>query len=486
MITLFLFDSSNLENTIAQFRDSEPISKIFVLSNKHSITLEGYKNLFTALPYSTETFRLIASNTETQFALIVFPGRVIPGQFSAERFLSVAIAAGAGMVYSDYYEIKNNVPCSHPLLDYQYGSVRDDFDFGRMYLLNRNALAEWVNNINHIYKYAGFYDCRLAVSLNYPIVHLNELLYSAENEEQNNSGEKQFEYVDPKNRQVQLEMESAFTAYLKNIDAYLKPEFQSVKKSNEEFPVKASVIIPVQNRVKTISDALNSALRQKTNFDFNVIVIDNHSNDGTTQLLKKAFARRQDIVHLIPQRNDLGIGGCWNAAVHSNHCGMYAVQLDSDDLYASENTLQKIVDTFDSSDCAAVVGSYKLTDFDLNEIPPGIIDHREWTEDNGRNNALRINGLGAPRAFYTPILREIKFPNVSYGEDYAVMLAITRKYKLERIYEPIYLCRRWEGNSDAGLSIVQSNMYNYYKDKIRTFEILSRQKLVKEIKNGII
>ncbi len=471
-----MFDSSNPENTIDQFRDSETISKIFVLSNKHSLTLNGCKNLFTTLPFSTETFRLIASNTETPFALVVFPGRVIPGQFSAERFLSAALSTGAGIVYADYYELKNNIPFPHPLIDYQYGSVRNDFDFGMLILFNKQALNDWVNNSNHSYKYAGFYDCRLTISLNYPTVHLNEFLYSAESEEQSDGGQKQFEYVDPKNREVQLEMEDAFTNYLKKIGAYLKPEFQSVKKSNEDFPVKASVIIPVKNRVRTISDALNSALSQKTNFDFNVIVIDNHSNDGTTEVIKKASASSVKIIHLIPQRTDLGIGGCWNLAVHINNCGMYAVQLDSDDLYADGNTLQKIIDKFDSSDCAAVVGSYKLTDFDLNEIPPGIIDHREWTEENGRNNALRINGLGAPRAFYTPVLREIKFPNVSYGEDYAVMLNISRKYKIERIYEPIYLCRRWEGNSDAGLSIGQSNVYNFYKDKIRTFEILSRQK----------
>ena len=157
------------------------------------------------------------------------------------------------------------------------------------------------------------------------------------------------------------------------------------------------------------------------------------------------------------------------------HCGRFAIQLDSDDLYINHHVLQRIVDTFHEHQCAMVIGSYKMVNFKLEEIPPGIIDHKEWTPDNGRNNALRVNGLGAPRAFYTPLLRQIRIPNVSYGEDYATALAISREY---RIYEPLYLCRRWEGNSDADLNIQRVNANNYYKDKIRMIEILARQQKI--------
>jgi glycosyltransferase involved in cell wall biosynthesis len=310
-----------------------------------------------------------------------------------------------------------------------------------------------------------------------PVVRIAEYLYTKAETDARRSGEKQFDYVDPRNRAVQVEMEFAATDHLKRIGAYLKPRFTPVSFRDGGFPVEASVVIPVRNRARTVGDAVASVLRQRPSFPFNVIVVDNHSDDGTTEILRDLAAGDGRVVHHVPQRTDLGIGGCWNEAVHHPLCGRFAVQLDSDDLYRDETTLQRMVDSFRAEKCAMVIGSYQMTNFQLQEIPPGVIDHKEWTPDNGRNNALRINGLGAPRAFYTPILRRIKVPNVSYGEDYAVGLAISREYRIGRIYEPVYLCRRWEGNSDADLDIAKQNAYNHYKDKVRTFEILARRRM---------
>src|SRR5690606_14537760 len=324
-------------------------------------------------------------------------------------------------------------------------------------------------------------------SRHYSVLRIPEFLYSSVQIDARKSGEKLFDYVNPKNRDVQIEMEKAATEHLKKINAYLKPEFEEVNydSAKDEFEFEASVIIPVKNRVKTIGDAVQSVLKQRTDFPFNLIVVDNYSTDGTTELLKDFASKDKRVVHLIPERKDLGIGGCWNEGVHHKNCGRYAVQLDSDDIYQDENTLQKIVDVFRKEKCAMVVGSYRLTDFQLNEIPPGLIDHKEWTPDNGSNNALRINGLGAPRAFFTPVLREIKVPNVSYGEDYAVGLAISRKWKIGRIYEPVYLCRRWDDNTDASLAIGKLNLHNHYKDKVRTIELLARQRMLAERQSAV-
>ncbi|MFZ0452279.1 MAG: glycosyltransferase family 2 protein, partial [Ignavibacteriaceae bacterium] len=385
-------------------------------------------------------------------------------------------STGAGILYSDYME-KSTAVKLHPVTDYQPGSIRDDFQFGPLLFLETEAFKK---HLSSNYNYAGLYDVRLNVSISYKILRIPEYLYNSIKPELKKTREKQFDYVDPQNSERQLEMESAASEHLKKIGAYLKPEFQKIDLKKDVFKNEASIIIPVKNRVNTIKDAVESALRQETNFAFNIIVVDNYSNDGTTDILKEYADTNEKIIHIIPARKDLAIGGCWNEAVNHTECGQFALQLDSDDLYL-KNTVQKIVDTFNKDKCAAVIGSYKLTDFNQNEIPPGIIDHKEWTEENGRNNALRINGFGAPRAFYTPLLRQTRLPNVSYGEDYALCLEISRKYKLARIFEPVYLCRRWEGNTDSSLSVEKENANNFYKDKIRTFEILARKKLNAEI-----
>ena len=327
------------------------------------------------------------------------------------------------------------------------------------------------------FQYAGLYALRLAVSRQRPITRVGEHLYGKVELDVRKSDQKQFDYVDPKNRAVQIEMEAAATEHLKQIGAWLKPRFKTPNLDDAAFQTEASVIIPVKNRVKTVGDAVSSVLKQQTTFPFNLIVVDNHSTDGTTDLLRSFAQKDNRMVHLIPERQDLLIGGCWNEAIMHSACGRFAVQLDSDDIYSDEATLQKIVDAFHREKCAAVIGSYRMTNFKLEEIPPGVIDHREWTPDNGRNNALRIHGLGAPRAYYTPIIRSIRFPNVSYGEDYAAVLAVSREYQIARIYEPIYLCRRWEGNSDAGIDVAKQNAFNLYKDKLRTFEIMARQRM---------
>jgi len=324
------------------------------------------------------------------------------------------------------------------------------------------------------YRFAGLYDLRLKISQHHSIMHLPEMLYTETDSDIRKSGEKQFDYVDPGNRGVQIEMEEACTDHLKRINGWLKPEFRSISFDADNFEYEASVIIPVKNRVKTISDAIKSVLSQETKFKFNLIVIDNHSTDGTTDLVK-AFAKKDDrLVHIIPERKDLFIGGCWNEGIFHEKCGKFAVQLDSDDLYIDNNVISRIIDAFYDQQCAMVVGSYKMVNFDLDDLPPGVIDHSEWTPENGRNNALRINGLGAPRAFYTPVIRNIGVPNVSYGEDYAVGLAISRHYQIGRIYEPLYLCRRWEGNTDAALDVNKMNAHNLYKDRLRTIELLAR------------
>jgi SpoIID/LytB domain protein len=430
---------------------------------------------------STTSLLEINDTTDAEFVLLcIRPTKVVIGQNCLHRMLQVAVDTQAAMVYSDHYAMENGKLVKHPVIDYQSGSVRDDFEFGSLLLIRADLFHQWarMQNDDNVLQYAALYDLRLFLSRKGEIFHLNEYLYTEEELDLRKSGEKQFDYVNPRNREVQIEMEKVVTAHLAAIHAlvdvndYLKPEFDE-----QHFDQEASVIIPVFNREKTVADAVESALTQKAKFDFNVIVVNNHSTDRTGEILDALAAKYEHLHVIVPERDDLGIGGCWNEAINSNFCGRFAVQLDSDDLYSSPYTLQKIVDAFHKQKAAMIIGSYRMCDFDLNTLPPGMIDHKEWTDDNGCNNALRINGLGAPRAFFTPILRQLQFPNTSYGEDYALGLAFSRHYRIGRIYEELYLCRRWGGNSDSNLSIEKVNANNLYKDRLRTMEIMARKQL---------
>ena len=435
---------------------------------------------FSGLSFGkTQTLREIAASANSKYILFYTGNhRLEMGMFACERIVGIADDTRADMLYADHYRLVmdsegNEIRRRHPLIDCQKGALRNDFDFGNVLVFRTESFKKAVAEMAQDYEYAALYDLRLRMD---KIVHINEYLYTDVETDNRKSGEKQFDYVDPRNRSVQIEMEKVCTEHLKRIGAYLEPKFKEPGSCGlgGDFPVTASVVIPVFNRIRTVGDAVASALGQKCSFPFNVIVVDNHSTDGTTELLADLASKDGRLVHVIPERNDLGIGGCWNLAVHHGLCGEYAVQLDSDDVYSGPDTLQKIVDAFLEQKCAMVVGTYQMTDFQMNPIPPGIIDHREWTEDNGRNNALRINGLGAPRAFWTPLLRTINLPNTSYGEDYALGLRISREYRIGRIYDVLYCCRRWEGNSDAALDVEKVNANNLYKDRIRTWELEAR------------
>ena len=452
--------------TVESFSRSEAFTGVTILSG---VSLR-----------TTETLRSIAEAVSEKFILIYTKDLPLEmGLFALDRILAVAEDTGADMLYADHYKMVTGadgttVRKKHPLIACQKGALRDDFDFGSVLVFRSSSFKRAVRAMDTDYEFGALYDLRLRMK---NIVHINECLYTEIETDSRKSGEKQFDYVDPKNRDVQIEMEKVCTAHLKRIGAWLEPKFREPDINDfpqADFKVTASVVIPVFNRIRTVKDAVESALSQICDFPYNVIVVDNHSSDGTTELLEEMAAGNERLVHIVPARTDLGIGGCWNLAVHSEHCGEYAVQLDSDDVYSGTDTLQKIVDAFRQQKCAMVVGTYQMTDFQMNPIPPGVIDHREWTEDNGRNNALRINGLGAPRAFWTPLLRTINLPNTSYGEDYALGLRISREYRIGRIYDVLYCCRRWDGNSDAALDIDKVNANNQYKDRIRTWELEAR------------
>jgi hypothetical protein len=431
--------------------------------------------------YSASAIVDLLAHWQSDYLLIVLPGgRIELGARALERLIQVADDSGAGMIYSDFIEKKGADIIDRPLIECQIGSIRDNFDFGSLLLISRRAAdraLEKRGNIPADVRWGGLYDLRLKISIDSEIVRIPEPLYMRTALERRDGGEQIFDYVDPRNREYQVEMEKLATEHLKRIGAWLEPVFAQVPESHDQFPVRASVIIPVRNRVKTISDAVKSALAQTTSFNFNVLVVDNHSSDGTTALLRELAAESRRLIHLIPARTDFGIGGCWNEAIYSRDCGRYAVQLDSDDIYRDDKTLGRIVAELEVGRFAMVIGSYNLVDFDLNELPPGLVDHREWTRDNGRNNALRINGLGAPRAFDVNLLRQIGLPNTSYGEDYAVALRISREYEIGRIYDSLYFARRWSGNSDSALPLVTINRYDTYKDRLRTIEIRARQQL---------
>jgi hypothetical protein len=480
---IFSFNNDITNRIISRINNIDLINKTIVIS-KIEVDNTNNINLFISdYLFSGNTISEVLNQTETTYLLLINATSDV--ELSAESIktlISQSEKTNAGWVYSDYYDKKKNQLELHPLIDYQTGSIRDNFDFGYCYLVNTDFAKENLHDLVSVknnLRYSGLYDLRLAVSRKHSVIRISEPVYSVINTSETDASKKIFEYVDPKNRDVQIEMEKVATNHLQKINAYLEPSVMRLSNFQNEFDYEASIIIPVKNRANTIEEAINSALKQNTKFKFNMIIVDNHSTDGTSAIVNKFSRTNKNIIHIIPSREDLEIGGCWNEAIFHPECGKFVVQLDSDDLYSDENTLQKMIYKFYEENCAMVIGSYKLTDYDLNEIPPGIVEHREWTDDNGLNNALRINGLGAPRAFYTPIAREIKFPNVSYGEDYAMGLAVSRQYRIGRIFDPIYLCRRWKGNTDAALSLEKQNANNYYKDSLRTEEIIARQELNK-------
>ena len=427
---------------------------------------------------ASATLKDIANKATAPYTLLYLKGQFIKlGYLALDRMLALADITKAGMIYADHYNIAADGTRSEaPVIDYQAGSLRDDFNFGSVLLFRTESLKEATSMMKADYQAAGFYDLRLKLTEKYSLEHINEYLYSEVELDTRKTGEKLFDYVDPKNRASQIEMEQAATEYLKEVGGYLKPGFKDVDITEGEFPVEMTVMIPVRNRIRTIRDAIDSALQQKTTFKYNVFVVENgpecHSTDGTTEAVDEYTDPR--LIHVVTERRDLCVGGSWNLAAHDPRSGRFIVQLDSDDVYLDENTLQKFYDAFQEQKVAMLIGSYVLTDINKNILPPGKIDHAEWTPENGRNNALRINGLGAPRAFFTPVLRSIPMPNVNYGEDYALGLAISRHYLIGRIYDPLYCCRRWDDNSDGDLSIEKENKNNTYKDRIRTWELQAR------------
>lgn len=476
----YIDDAQNALSVLHEYKTVQHIH--FLVSADfaaHHQVPEGCTFVITDRLESSNTIASIAENTDADYVMICTRHTTIGwGNNTLERFLRVADDTDAVMVYADHYKMVEGKMEKHPVIDYQSGSLRDDFDFGSLWCIKAQALADYIaQSDREEYQFAALYDLRLYLSRVGEIFHLNEFLYSEAELDTRKSGEKQFDYVNPRNREVQIEMEKACTQHLGKVGAlidttfYRQPDF-----GEQDFEYEASVIIPVFNREKTVADAVKSALGQKANFKFNVIVVNNHSTDRTGEILDELKA--DNLIQIVPERTDLGIGGCWNEAINSSFCGKFAVQLDSDDLYSSPKTLQKIVDAFYKQKAAMIVGSYRMCDFDLNTLPPGLIDHKEWTDENGCNNALRINGLGAPRAFFTPLVRQIQFPNTSYGEDYALGLAFSRRYRIGRIYDELYLCRRWGGNSDAALSVEKVNANNLYKDRLRTMELKARQHLL--------
>lgn len=490
-ITCFIpYGSENqINKTIRHLQECSTVDRIFLLPTSPVPNLSLPDKCYilpSSAPESVERYKQVALYANTPFTLICTQVQDLEfGYMALERMCDYLSAPQCSMVYADHYKTIKGERTPHPVIDYQLGSVRDDFDFGSLLMFRTDYLKRAINEIEaeKEYQHSALYALRLALSRYGELTHIREFLYTETEIDLRKSGEKQFDYVDPRNRQVQIEREEVFTRHLKKIGAYLKPGMMTVDLKEGEFSHEASIIIPVRNRARTINDAIRSVLEQETSFPFNLIIIDNHSTDGTSEIIEQ-YKNDNRVIHLIPERTDLGIGECWNLGINHPQCGRFAIQLDSDDLYSSPHTVQTIVDKFYKEQCAMVIGSYRMTDFTLQTLPPGVIDHKEWTDENGHNNALRINGLGAPRAFFTPLLRKIRVPNTSYGEDYALGLAFSRQYRIGRIYDVLYLCRRWEGNSDAALSIEKINQNNNYKDSLRTLEIKLRQAMNKKRQAG--
>ena len=470
--------------TVDGLKSNPLVNKIFLLAGDDAQgTIEGCEMLKVNNLTSTATIKAIAEHSDACVTLLYTKYVTLKfAPFAIERFVKILADTQSGMVYADHYNVTDKGADKAPVIDYQMGSLRDDFDFGSVMVFCAECFKKAAAAMKATYEHAGLYDLRLKLSQHCAITHINEFLYSDVELDTRKSGEKIFDYVDPRNRGRQIEMEAACTEHLKEIGGYLAPtkvvngkevpNFKHIEFDHDKFEVEATVMIPVRNRIRTIRDAIDSVLRQKTNFKFNLMVVDNFSTDGT----REAIAAYDDprLIHIIADYYDMGIGGYWNLAAHHEKAGKFVVQLDSDDMYKDENTLQTMVNAFYEQNVAMVVGTYLMTDINCNPIPPGVIDHKEWTPENGRNNALRINGLGAPRAFYTPVLREVMLPNTSYGEDYALGLNISRTYQIGRVYEPVYLCRRWDDNSDANVDVVKMNNNNLYKDRMRTWELMAR------------
>lgn len=470
-------DKKQVETTVNNLKKNEIVNKIYLLKTQEATGDAnglGCEVIDVHSIKCTGAIKKIAEKSDAEFSLIYTKYTELSfGLFALERMITIANDTNAAMVYADHFNEVNGVRSFAPVIDYQLGALRDDFDFGGVLFYRASALKEAASRMDVNYQFAGIYDLRLKVSQKGTLEHINEYLYYEVETDTRKSGEKLFDYVDPKNRAVQIEMEKACTEHLKAIDGFLKPEFKHIEFSDDSFEYEASVVIPCKNRVRTINDAITSALSQKTGFKYNVIVVDDNSTDGSVEIIKKHLGDPK-LVYIAQDTSYHAIGGNWNVALHHPKCGKFAIQLDSDDVYSDENTVQKFVDAFYAQNCAMVVGTYKMTNFKMEMIAPGIIDHKEWTPDNGRNNALRINGLGAPRGFYVPMLRTINFPTTKYGEDYAVGIRVCREYQIGRIYDVVYNCRRWDDNSDASLDIEKVNANNTYKDRLRTWELKAR------------